>query len=96
MCWKCGNSIQVCVSRNDVCSVCAADVHSCRNCKFFAPGQHYDCQESSSLEGSVNDKERANFCDYFKLNCSGSVNDFDSIKQKQAQAKNAFNALFGD
>ncbi len=80
------------VGRSDVCPSCGADVRCCKNCQWYEPGSHYDCHES--IDQQVTDKERSNFCDYFKLNAKAgnTVGKTD----KAAEARNAFNALFGD
>ena len=91
MCWKCGKKtvINGTVSRSDECPNCGADIRCCRNCKFYAPGAHFDCHETS--EELVVDKEKANFCDYFKLNATIPV-----ATDKVENAKDVFNSLFGD
>jgi hypothetical protein len=48
-----------------VCERCGADLHSCRNCAFYEPGADRDCREPSAEP--VPDKERANFCDFFRF-----------------------------
>lgn len=91
ICWKCGKDNQIQdVFRTTDCSFCSADLHSCKQCKFYSKGLHNDCKESSA--DFISDKEKANFCDYFSvnLNLTGSNNN------KSIDAKNAFNALFGD
>lgn len=93
MCWKCGKNIEegTQIFRNSECSECKSDLHSCRNCKFYESGAHYDCKES--VDFPVNDKERANFCDYFSVRF-----DFSSNAKKNDKidaARNAFNNLFG-
>lgn len=67
MCWKCGKPLVLngTVSRSDVCPDCGADVRSCKNCRFYEPGAHYDCRET--VDELVKDKERANFCGWFML-----------------------------
>ncbi|HAK69718.1 MAG: hypothetical protein J5930_06405 [Treponema sp.] len=91
MCWKCGSAIQLTViSRSSECPECHTDLHSCRNCEYYEPGSHYDCHET--VEESVSDKERANFCDSFKVKRDW---EFVSSKKSKAQdAKAAFDALF--
>ena len=56
MCWKCGKEIDVSVKiyRDSECS-CGADLHSCKNCKFYSPNSHYECKET--IEDFVSDKE---------------------------------------
>ena len=67
MCWKCGKGIALDgpAGRSMVCATCGADVRSCKNCGFFSPGSYHDCAER--VEDAVRDKERANFCDSFRL-----------------------------
>lgn len=91
-CWKCGKEINVSeVFRTSECPLCSADLHCCKGCEFYSTGSHNDCRESSAEY--VSDKEKANFCDYFRSNKNGSgIND---QKEKNDAAKNAFNALFG-
>lgn len=50
--------------RNDDCPHCAASLHSCVQCANHSPGRHNDCVEA--MADRVLDKERANFCDWFK------------------------------
>lgn len=91
MCWKCGKEIDVSVKiyRDSECS-CGADLHSCKNCKFYSQNSHYECKET--IEDFVSDKESRNFCDYFSPLQFFSPSD----KQDKAQkAKDAFNSLFG-
>ena len=102
ICWKCKKEISVeTIGRSDCCPLCTADLHVCKACEFYESGAHNDCRESSAE--FVNDKERSNFCDYFKLKkallsaASGSVGGQGAQgEDKAAAARNAFNALFGD
>lgn len=92
MCWKCGKNIETeIISRSSECPECHADLHSCRNCSFYEPGSHYDCHET--VQDPVSDKERANFCDNFKVKrvWSGACSKSD---EKIKNAKSAFDALF--
>ena len=93
MCWKCGKNIEegTQIFRNSECPECKSDLHSCRNCKFYESGAHYDCKES--VDFPVNDKECANFCDYFSVRFDFSSNA--TKNEKIDAARNAFNNLFG-
>ena len=91
ICWKCHKQIEIEKPvRGDECPLCHADLHVCRACEFYESGAHNDCRESSA--DMVTDKERSNFCDYFrpaaKTATGASGND------KAAAARDAFNALF--
>ena len=91
ICWKCKKEIPIeKPSRSDECPLCHADLHVCRACEFYESGVHNDCRESSAE--LVTEKERSNFCDYFRPNTKGAAGD--SGKSKADAAKDAFNALF--
>ena len=90
-CWKCGNSLsdtyKVMVGRRDVCSKCSTDLRCCKMCFFYDPKSYNECREPQA--DRVQDKEKANFCDYFKIGSAGTNPD----KERQdALAKAA--ALF--
>ena len=65
-CGRCGAPLSAGpVSRRDACPGCGADLHACVQCGFHAPGSYNDCREPQA--DRVVDKERANFCDWFRL-----------------------------
>ena len=67
-CWKCGKLFDetlLPVNRRDECSECHADLHVCLMCEFFDKSKHNQCRES--VAEAVNNKQRSNFCDYFKV-----------------------------
>lgn len=66
-CWRCGITVApelLPLRREEVCAGCNADLHVCRLCRFFNPSVSDGCDEP--VAGGVTNKERANFCDYFK------------------------------
>ena len=96
ICWKCKKEISIEKPvRGDECPLCHADLHVCKACDFYESGAHNDCRENSA--DMVTDKERANFCDYFRVSkklAQGA--QASSGEDKASSARNAFNALFGD
>ena len=91
ICWKCKKEISIEKPvRGDECPLCHADLHVCKACEFYESGAHNDCRESSAE--FVNDKERGNFCDYFRVKKDCRVKPDNDT----STARNAFNALFGD
>ncbi|MCR4735851.1 MAG: hypothetical protein K5829_12700 [Treponema sp.] len=103
ICWKCQKEISFeSIHRSDECPFCHADLHSCRACEFYEKASHNDCRESSAE--LVTDKEKSNFCDYFKVKKALLVNSaekscslgLDSESSKIESARNAAAALFGD
>ncbi len=61
------------VGRRDTCPSCMADIRCCKMCQFYDPKSYNECRESSA--DRVQDKEKANFCDYFKIGSPGSNPD---------------------
>jgi hypothetical protein len=91
-CWKCGNNLVDVIlpmSRQEACLTCTADQHVCKMCIFY--DGRGTCEEEQAED--VSDRERANFCDYFKpsskLHSVTSQHNTDNAKAK-------FAALFGD
>ena len=81
------------VSRASECPECHSDLHSCRNCLFYEPGSYHDCHESA--EELVSDKEKANFCDTFRIKREwGKDSGLSQANQKAEAAKKAFESLF--
>src|ERR1700712_2088090 len=66
-CWKCGTSIAYLLpplGRREACKTCGADLHVCKLCVEFDRTYAHACKEPVAEE--VRDKQRANFCDFFK------------------------------
>ena len=79
------------LSRTDECHQCHADLHVCKLCEFYDASVSNSCREPIANE--VKNKERANFCDYFKIKPSAFVPG-DLAKRDAARA--ALDALFGN
>ncbi len=61
------------------------------HCRFYRPGAFRDCAET--VPEAVKEKDRMNFCEYWKPDAARS---FDGkAKDKASSAKDAFNGLFG-
>lgn len=91
-CWQCGSKLQNVIfpmSIREECANCGADQHVCKMCKEF--DSRGRCSEPRAED--VSDREKANFCDYFKP--SGEVFAV-SENQKEQQAKAKLAALFGE
>ncbi len=94
VCWKCGASLEDVLlpfSRREECPACHTDLHVCRMCEFFDTSFAKSCREPVADE--VREKERANFCGYFKP-IPDAYRPGDSSEADEAKAKLA--ALFGD
>lgn len=93
-CYRCGESLAALTlpfSRRDECPSCAAHLHVCRMCVFFDRSVPKQCREDDAEE--VIEKERVNFCEWFKP----AADAFDPVRaRREAQAKSALAALFGE
>lgn len=93
-CYRCGASLAALslpLLRQDECPTCENYLHVCRMCVYFDPQVPKQCREDDAEE--VLEKERANFCDWFKP----AADAFDGRRaQQEARAKSALAALFGD
>ncbi len=64
-CWNCGFTLTPFdYGRGDRCAQCGRDTRVCKGCEFYEKGIHNDCREPQAER--VVDKEKSNFCDYFK------------------------------
>ena len=91
-CWKCGAGLAelpLPLSRLAECPACRAYQHVCRMCVHFAPGIPKQCAEQDAEE--VKEKERPNFCDYFKP----SPKSYKGADAKTQSAKSKLDSLFG-
>jgi len=91
-CWKCGAVIEdtpLPLARTSACRSCNAELHVCKMCEFFDTRVANQCREP--IAEVVNDKTRANFCDYFQAKPHAFVAQ-DTNESARAQ----LDALFGD
>ena len=93
-CYRCGASLAMLslpLSRHDQCPDCSVDLHVCKMCIHFDERVPRKCREDGAED--VTEKERPNFCDWFKP----SDTAFDPARKSDADAaKDALAALFGD
>ena len=67
-CWHCNSVVTdqlLPLSTYAECRQCRAQLHCCRQCQHFNPKLRADCDEPRAE--SHNEREKANFCDWFKL-----------------------------
>jgi hypothetical protein len=93
-CQRCGAQLKspagIKIQRRDTCDSCGADLHCCRNCRFFDPAKSKQCAEPQAE--LVSDKEKSNFCDYFEPRTT-----IDLVNRSQAgpeDARKKFDSLF--
>lgn len=92
ICHNCGTVIddKLEIFRSTECPSCRKELKICKNCRFYSPGSKWDCHET--IDEQVIDKERANFCSFFKFKDRQSA-----LNNKPGEkAKVEFNKLFND
>lgn len=94
-CWKCGTEVTSSerkISFRAICEHCGFGLHSCKNCKNYAPGKPNDCL----IPGTdyISDREANNFCESFspKLTSTPINIEQNSVKDH----KKSFEDLFKD
>lgn len=94
VCYRCGTSLDHLSepwSRRDECPGCENHVHVCRLCRFYDRSVPRQCLEDGAEE--VREKEKVNFCDWFKP----AAGAFDAdLKSAEERAKSELASLFGD
>lgn len=86
-CYKCGHIIEAePISFKDECPECKSDLYVCLNCMFFDEGKANRCREPQS--DYVKDRERSNFCEYFRFN------NAETMKTGKKDAEKMWATLF--
>ncbi len=88
-CAFCGAEVELedKVMRNDTCPQCARDLRCCRQCEFFDQHAYNECKEV--MAERITDKERANFCGYYRPRGTPAPKG-----RKDSNARAALEALF--
>ena len=96
-CWHCGENltgVPIPIGRREECPQCAASLHVCRLCEFYDTNTSKDCREPVADE--VNDKEAANFCDYFRPRGGLSASEDGSAATSRAKLAALFDGPSAD
>jgi hypothetical protein len=67
ICWKCRSKLDLInkkIGFRDSCEKCFADLHVCKNCRYYSIGKPNDCEVP--LTEFVSDREKYNFCEEFR------------------------------
>jgi predicted RNA-binding Zn-ribbon protein involved in translation (DUF1610 family) len=87
LCNKCNKPLTIeKVLFRDECPHCGIDLHVCLNCLFYDEGKANRCRESQA--DYVKDRDRANYCDYFRFN------DAETKKPEKQEAEKLWKELF--
>ena len=93
VCWKCGaelKDVPLPLGRLAECPSCRTELHVCVSCVFYDTKVAKHCREPIAEE--VTDKERCNFCDYFRARAGAHDS---AAAAAGAAARAELEALFG-
>ena len=93
-CFACGTAFDpdLNIFRTTTCPNCGKDAHVCLNCRFYDKSVHMECRES--IAEPVAQKDRSNFCEYFKMRKGSGPGLADGDRANRA--REAAGQLFGD
>lgn len=80
------------VSFASQCNRCGADLHACKNCVFFNPGQRFEC--SQPISERIARKDTANHCQYFEAKTTIEKITSSADRNQPDDARDAFEKLF--
>lgn len=75
------------IGRRDECHHCGGDLHCCLQCIFYDPAYANSCREPQAEP--VYEKDRSNFCGYFKFGRNEQEGQVTKFKAK-AQLEKLF------
>lgn len=78
--------------RSDTCSSCGGDLKICYNCLYYDDSAYNECREERAEP--VMDKEKANFCDYFRLGINTRTKDAGKRESEKESARRKIEDLF--
>ena len=83
-CFHCGREINVKerVGFRDECPQCDRPLHACFNCGFYDPAYNNQCRETQAER--VVDKDRANFCEYFRPRTASGAKPVSPVADPRA------------
>ncbi len=68
-CYKCSAELQIestaNIMRSEECPKCYANIRCCMMCSFYDSKSYNECREPTA--DRIVDKEKANFCDFYKF-----------------------------
>lgn len=98
-CANCSTAVEIegAVEFTDQCRKCGADLHTCKNCRFFDPGSRFECQKP--IEVRISKKFDRNTCVQFALKVSIEKQQPQeqfkpAPKEQVSTGRQAFNDLF--
>lgn len=87
-CFKCEKNVDLApgkiLGRHEDCDHCGSDLRVCMMCTFYDKKSYNECREP--VAERIVEKEKANYCDFFKLR---SADGEDSSKEDSLADANA-------
>lgn len=93
-CYSCNETLDVHIDANvgraESCPKCRSDVRCCLNCIHYNTNSYNECKETNAER--ITNKQKANFCDYFRMG-SGKISG-SSYNSKEIEARKKLDDLF--
>jgi hypothetical protein len=88
-CFSCGKDLSFAerIGLREVCIHCDADVHVCRNCKFYDPKVYNECLEPQAEV--QRERDRSNRCEYFQVRTGAGAGSSSPSKEDLLKAAEA-------
>ena len=87
-CYKCNSTLNLSntdnIPRSEECPSCYSNIRCCMMCEFYDKNFYNECKEPSAERHL--EKEKANFCDYYKLNLSAQYESQKSVALSMADS----------
>lgn len=90
-CAECGGQLPIAADSLRQCPSCRAEMHACRQCTHFDPGQRFECAQP--VPERITDKRSRNECGVFSLRVTVE-RDTSSGSMRPDDARRAFGNLF--
>jgi len=90
-CVDCGTPLPPLTDSLGHCPKCRAELHSCRQCAHFDPGQHFECTQP--VPERIANKGARNACTFFSLHVTVE-RETASGSARPEDARRAFDNLF--
>ena len=88
-CASCGAKTPAAVTAESSCPKCNGDLHTCRQCNYFDPGAHFECNRK--ITARIVNKNARNTCELF---APRTVVERETSSGAPKDARQAFANLF--
>ena len=89
-CAQCGTVLQGMTTEQ--CPKCGFELHSCRQCTYFDPGNRFECMQP--VKERIAKKDARNECTFFEIRVTREKETSTPASSRPSSARAAFDKLF--